>query len=452
MDNFDELIKSKIKNEKWETTEEFNHVIKSTLNNLENRKVKKDMPRKIIAAVAVIAILNVTTVFAMTPQGKQALRGVVEFFNGENNYRYLSDKDNFNKFNIAVGVSVEDKGIKVTLDNIAVDDNFLNTFYTIESKDPIKKVEQDTPFTAAHTAPFLILSINGEMNFSGNNNGGDAYFQSDKVMKVMQRKNISQINLGDTFDLEICTDEIFGKKGDWKISTKADKSQVKVETVSINPNKKATIKFGDFKHDINIDKVTLSPFGNQIVITEKTDEDRFFDKFALYDDKGNSLDVLSTGVIGSLQGKVTNSYEFIKANKDIEYMTLVPIEMRKPYKESEEVKMKLKNEPMIFNLNENGSIVIEEFKYDKNVLKISYKKEGVVDDPSIYFYDENGNKIDLGEQHLLDTPHIDREKGIYTEIRIFKNKDVDLSKIKKIGMFKQYLEMLRDQEIRIDFK
>jgi len=452
MDDFDKLIKSRIKNEKWETSVAFDNSIKISLDSLENRRIKKMIPRNIIAVVAMITVLNVTTVFAMTPQGKEMIKGVVEFFNGEYGQKYTGDKNNFDKFNKGTGISVEDKGIKVTLDNVAVDDNFLNTFYTIESTETIKKVEEDTPWTAIFTSPCLISNINGDEKYLGNNNDIDAYFKSDKVIKVMKRENISKVNFEDTFDLGITCDEIFGKKGNWIISTKVSKKDTKVETVSVNPNRKATINLSDFKHDINIEKVTLSPFGNQMVISEEISEDRFFSNFALYDDKGNSLDVLNTGLLGSSFGKVTNSYEFIKANKDMEYVTVVPIELEDKHKDLDTIINDLSSFPVILNVNENGKLIIQDIQFENNALKVSYKKEGlVVHDPQFSFYDEKGNNIDFGGVYSYS--NVNRENGIYTEILKFTNENIDTSKIKKIGVFKQDdYKLLKNQSIKIDLK
>ncbi|GAA0084746.1 DUF4179 domain-containing protein [Clostridium sp. CTA-7] len=452
MDDFDKLIKYKIKNEKWETSIAFDNTIKTSLDRLENKKIKKMIPSKIIAIVAILIVVNVTTVFAMTPQGKEMIKGIVEFFNGEYGQGYISNKENFDKFNKATGITVEDKGIKVTLDNIAVDDNFLNTFYTIESIEPIKKVEEDTPWTAKFTSPFLISSINGDNNYIGNNNDIDAYFKSDKILKVMKRENISQVNLNDTFDLRITCDEIFGEKGNWTIDTKVSKKDAKVETISVNPNKKATINLNDFKHDINIEKVTLSPFGNQIVISEETSTERFFSRFALYDDKGNSLDVLNTSLHGSSFGKVTNSYEFINSNKDMQYVTLVPIEWEDKHQEKDKIKNDLNSFPVSLNVSENGKLMIQDMQFENNALKIDYKKEGVVVvDPTFSFYDENGNDIDFG--HVYLSSKVDRQNGIYTEIFKFTNENIDISKIKKIGVSKQDdFKLLKNQSIKIDLK
>ncbi|NKF08582.1 DUF4179 domain-containing protein [Clostridium gasigenes] len=452
MDDFDKLVKSKIKNEKWKTSIAFDNTIKTSLDGLENRKIKKITPRKIIAIVAMITVVNVTTVFAMTPQGKEMIKGVVEFFNGQYGQSYISNKNNFDKFNVATGISVEDKGIKVTLDNIAVDDNFLNAFYTIESTEPIKRVQEDTGWTALFTSPFLRLTINGDENFVGNNNDRDAYFQSEKVLKIMQRQNISQVNVDDTFDLRITSDEIFGEKGNWIINTKVSKKDAKVETISVNPNQKATINLNDFKHDINIEKVTLSPFGNQIVISEEPPEDRFFSNFALYDDKGNSLDVLSTDLHGSSSGKVTNSYEFIKANKDMKYITLVPIDWEDKYQETVKISKDINSFPVNLDTNEDGKLIIQDMQFENNALKIDYKKEGLVFFASpFYFYDENGNEIDFG--HVYLSSKIDRENGIYSEIFKFTNDNIDISKIKKIGAVKQDdYKLLKNQAIKIDLK
>ncbi|MBU3131930.1 DUF4179 domain-containing protein [Clostridium gasigenes] len=452
MDDFDKLVKSKIKNEKWKTSIAFDNTIKTSLDGLENRKIKKITPRKIIAIVAMITVVNVTTVFAMTPQGKEMIKGVVEFFNGQYGQSYISNKNNFDKFNVATGISVEDKGIKVTLDNIAVDDNFLNTFYTIESTEPIKRVQEDTGWTALFTSPFLRLTINGDENFVGNNNDRDAYFQSEKVLKIMQRQNISQVNVDDTFDLRITSDEIFGEKGNWTINTKVSKKDAKVETISVNPNQKATINLNDFKHDINIEKVTLSPFGNQIVISEETSEDRFFSNFALYDDKGNSLDVINTDLQGRYFGKVTNSYEFIKANKDMKYVTLVPIEWEDKQQEKDKIKNDLNSFPVIFNVSENGKLIIQDMQLENNELKVNYKKEGVVvSDATFSFYDENGKDIDFGQGYA--DSKIDRQNGIYTEILKFTNDNIDISKIKKIGVYEQGdYKLLKNQAIKIDLK
>jgi hypothetical protein len=190
----------------------------------------------------------------------------------------------------------------------------------------------------------------------------------------------------------------------------------------------------------------------QDAVSEETTNDRFFSLFALFDDKGNSLDVLNTDLTGSRYGKVTNSYEFIKANKETKFITLVPIEW-----EGENIKKRLLlkelyNLPVTLDISKNGKIIIQDIQFDNNAIKINYKKDGVVVyDPGLNFYDEKGNEIDLGETYLVDK--VDRENGTYTEIRTFSNNNVNLSKIKKIGFYSQDdYKILRDQAIKIDFK
>lgn len=51
------------------------------------------------------------------------------------------------------------------------------------------------------------------------------------------------------------------------------------------------------------------------------------------------------------------------------------------------------------------------------------------------------------------TPYVDRINGTYTEFMRFHDKDIDLSKIKEIGVYNnENFKLLYDQEVRINFK
>ena len=89
----------------------------------------------------------------------------------------------------------------------------------------------------------------------------------------------------------------------------------------------------DIKHNINVEKVLISPLANTIRINEKPTKvfkdwtPMLGNSFALFDDKNNSLDVLDKGGSGvnTKTGIASNSYEFLKADKDTKLLTLVPI-------------------------------------------------------------------------------------------------------------------------------
>lgn len=455
MDSFDEIIKNKINNEKWVIPENIDKSMDNTLKNLESKKLKKRISLKVLVASFIIMTLSFTTVLANTPQGKEFIRSTIEFFNGGADSKYFSSKDSFEKFNNSIGSMVKDNGIKLTINNIAIDDNFLNIFYTIESDKPISKIEEETLWSPMFTAPNFQYKIDEKYLDTGNNNDVDAYFESDKILKGMIRENISQINIPQKFNLEVYTSEIFGEKGQWNISTNVDKAHIEEDTLSVKPNKNVIFNVNGIKNDVIIEKVSISPFSNQIVLSENIDNDGMFCRFALFDDNGNHLDDISSSIRGMSNGKAINSFEFVNENKDMKYITLIPIEEKEKTEEIviEESKANINELPCKLNTGEQGNIVVEEVKIEKNIIKVTYKKQGIVlIKPSIFFYDCNGERINDDYDGCM-TPYVDRTNGTYTEIMSFHDKDIDLSKIKGIGVYNnENFKLLRDQEVRIDFK
>lgn len=455
LDDFDKLLKEKANNDSFEIPELLNKKIDNITKNLPNKKVYGKSTRKVLLVAAMIGLISVTTVFASnTSVVKKMVNGVVSYFNDSEDTKYLADKSSFEKFNNAVGVSVEDKDIKFTVDNVAVDDNFLNVFCTIESKEAINMEFSDESvfFKSIFSAPYLDLKINGKNLDIANNNDIDAYFEKDKVLKVMYRCNVSQMKLPNNFDLEILAERIFKIDGAWGIATSIDKSTVAVETNTVEPKINAKIDLGDIKHKISIDKVSISPFGNQILISERVKGGRFFGNFVLIDNKGKVLDVLNGDRTTQGFGKSTNSFEFIKADLDTEYLTLIPLKHSAEEVEVREEKEDISKLPIEFNTTNEGKIIVEKIDFGKDSIKITYHKDGVVLwDPSFQFYDNNGYQLDL-VCGAIDIS-INRKEGKYTQTYLFTNQSDQSSKIKQIGTYVGYhVELVEEQQIKIDMQ
>lgn len=455
LDDFDILLKNKAKNDTCEVPDILNKKIDNLLMNLPNKKRSKNKILKVAFIAATIStVLATTTVMAATPEIRNLVGSVISYFNN-NDTRYSADKTNFEKFNKAVGVSSYDKNIKFTVNNIAVDDNFINVFLTIESKDPvsINKTGKDELFESQFSTPFLDFKVNGKTLKASNNNDTDAYFEDGKkVLKSMVRFNVSQVTLPETFNLEISTNNICNVKGTWKIQTSVDKSKVIVNSKTVKPNINKTISINGIKDELAIDKILMSPFGNQIVLSEKNSRGTIT-PFALFDDRGISLDILNTDTVGPINGKSTNSFEFLKANLNTKYIDLVPINYLNYEGSKNEIdleKQPISKLPITFKTSTIGSTIVDKISYDKNSIRVTYHKDGVtLFDPEFEFFDANGNIIlDNGGG---ESTSIDRKDGTYTEILTFVNKTVDFSKvaqIRPIGKMQQ-LELLKDQKIRI---
>lgn len=460
MDYIDKMIKKRVESEDWTIPQSLDNTIDCVLNDLPQRKVYKRTPLKLLVPAALIIILTTTTVLAAgLPTVKDSINSVISFFQGKSDTRYASDKQNFEKFNNAVGLSAEDKGIKVTVDNIAVDDNFLNIFYTIESNKPLAKKDTDQYNNPITWFPDFNYKINGKqvITINGkptlkvlNNNAIDAYFESEYKLKGMMRLNISGETLKDNFLLEISTNWLPDAKGNWTISTTVDKNQTKAATKTVYPNRAATIKLDD-THKITIDKVSISPFGSQILISERIHRGQhIFSDFALFDDKGNSLDVLDLSLMEQANVKNTNAFEFIKTNKDMKYITLVPMKIDNAYRSLPDPVGDINKLPIILKRNPTCNIVVENIVFTQNQMKIKYHIEGF-NRAVIYFdfYDKNGNEIDFRD--ISRELFIDRVSGKYTEKYTSLKTNFDFSKISKILLHaKPKFDLLYDQQIRID--
>ncbi len=451
MDKFDKLLKSQAQSEKWGIPSNVDDTINSVLSDLPNNKVYKKTSLRILVAAALIATVTTTTVFAAnSTSAKDAINNVIAYFNPKVDSKYISDKENLQKFSSVVGITSVDKGIKLTVDSIAVDDNFLNIFYTIESDKPITK-DENKVFSAYFASPYLDYKINGKVLEISNNNDMEAYFESDYKLKGMKRENLSNMSSADKLVLEVSTEKIFNTDGKWNISTEVDKSKAKVDTKIITPKQKESIVLNSETHNITIDKVSISPLGNQIVISENTPNIKSqFTDFALLDENGKVLEVLGSDMFCNDKGKSTNAFEFIKPNRNIKQMTLVPIEstgQRVPG-----AIVEINKFPINFKLWGDGGIVVDNISFTQNQMKIIYHNQGVVmaeKYPYFSFYDKDGKEIELDKGALVSA--VDRQSGRHIQTYTSYNNSYDFSKINKISTLAyKNTKLLYDKQIKID--
>ena len=118
MDNFDKRIKQIAKDENWEIPNEIDNNISKLLKNIEEPKTVRKRPLKVAILVASLSILTITTAFA--------IENIIEYFNYNKNSEYISSKEELETFGSVVSLTSKDKGIEFKLDNISVDDNYIN--------------------------------------------------------------------------------------------------------------------------------------------------------------------------------------------------------------------------------------------------------------------------------------------------------------------------------------
>ena len=443
MDNFDKRLKEIAKKEKWEVPKKIDNKINSILNEINKPKVKGMKSMKVALITALIITFTGATGFAVEK--------IVKYFNYNKESSFIHSSDDIEKISENINLKAKDKGIEFILDNISVDDNYINVFYTVKSDKKIKDINKDLKdaFTAQ---PYVSIKVNGKEVEENHKCEYEAIFTSDNELKGMRRVNISSLDIKDKFKMDVYLSEIFNQSGNWLISTNVDKTKGAEKTIKYNVNKKASINIEGKKCDITIDKVNISSLASQIIISQKVNKENYFlgEEFALFDQGGNSLDIISKGSTMYEDRVSTNSIEFIKANENTSKLTLVPI----GYTENDLKILEPKDIdklPLEFKLSEYGSLVVEDIKItDKNISFVSYNKGVCHAISQILLFDKEGDSIPL--ENAVSKKLVNRHTGRYTYIYEFNKPLKDYEKIAKVSFFDSNIKLLYDQKIDINLK
>lgn len=432
-------------------------VTKNAIRRGKTKKYQYKKVTKVAASIAVISTLTITTTFAV--------EYIIDYFNHNKQSLYLSDKNDFEKTSNNINLTVKDKGIEFTIDNISIDDNYIMVFHTSKRDKNINKIDKD----AYLDNPIISTYMDGErIEESSGIIEHEATYISENELKGMQKIDVSSVNIDNNDEIVFRVNNIFCIEGNWEISLKVDK--LKSVNNNYNVNKDYTINQTydynnekiDIKHNINVEKVTISPLANTIRINEKPTKvfkdwtPMLGNSFALFDDKNNSLDVLDKGGSGvnTKTGIASNSYEFLKADKDTKLLTLVPISFAHSVENKELEPQSIGNLPIVFETSEYGKVVIEDIKITDTEIKYTYYKDGVVPGYlTLWFYDEEGDEIDISSSVKES---LDRHTGRYTTILKLEGYENDISKIRKIKKVSTFshsdMKLLYDQQIKIDLK
>ena len=300
-----EIIKDIIREEMPDTEQ-----VRANCLNLQTAAVsannsgqKKRFALKLKPAVvtAIIAAMLVTAAAASAPFIFKMLGSDIGFFNTDKQTRYSPYQETLKKYSTKVNITQEQDGISFTIDNIAVDDNFINIFYTIKSDYNLYDAIQNwcIDFYKIKTAsmwymnpdmrdmtfdlfiPVLDYKISGidtELNEKFGNfsnfDSRDFYVVSDNEIKVAQKMLISE-ELPDEFTIDIfissLTNGYISENLQFvNIPLTIDRTATSIQTVNVYPNINAVFTGagrGDkiISHDITVEKVSRSPLGNVIV-------------------------------------------------------------------------------------------------------------------------------------------------------------------------------------------
>ncbi len=389
--------------------------------NSEERKIfMRYKKTKIALIAAIITVLCLATAFAAD--------GIISYFQSDKAVE-LTSIEELEKHNEEIGVSVSQEGYTLTLDNLAIDDNFLHVFYTITSQEG--KIWENK-----NIRPNSDCRINGYLVSGGNNGNTYGYYVDNYTYKTVIKYNISQMYIPEEFVFEMYSLPRYDELSNFEegylyqdylklteedksklmyISLETKKSAIETENISYEINQQFTYK--DFNNNNaigKISKVIFSPFGSQFVIKDNNGglgARRIMD-MAITDDNGDFVDILISNLSGAAADdngnfieilpetveenkEYSNSIEFIKGKSDMKYFTLIPTKETNKSKSS--TKQAVGSYPLTYNINEYGKIVVTGIVIKDGEINVNYYKDGFVrGNPEFVFLDKDGNSIDFG--------------------------------------------------------
>jgi hypothetical protein len=465
MDLFDEKLKTDARQETVAVPDGFDERIDQKLAGLAAGKNKKSPAFKVLLIAAAFLALSAVTVLA-SPAVQRMAQGIIAYFSSGQDSAYASQKEELQKYSSVVDVAVQDQGITLKIDNIAVDDGYINVFYTVQGSAPIKILGREVDPMAWRlewTAPTLFFKADGQELTLPALIEQEAYLENVTTLKGMERFAVVE-SLPDNFRLEIFTNYILNVKGNWQLALDIDKSAVRADTRVVTPGIKASVTSGwdqPFAHTVTVDKVLISPFGSQLVLTEMVNDCKVFadGDFTLRDDQGRFLDIVSSQRSAGREKEtvtVTNSFEFLNGNPEMKDLTLIPLSYRLRQEAGSFAPVMatapLSPAPFRLQQSELGTIVVDKIDLSAQGLKITYHADGILEFAYFFLLDQNARE--LKNLKLAVDRKVDRQTGQHIDTYTFTNHPTaaEIAAIRQIGTLTYDLKLRTAEQVAIPLR
>lgn len=248
----------------------------------EKKRRKHNKVYKRVGAIAATLAL-VVIVGINNPEIVQAIPGVGSIFKLIDYDRMGRNLSAYEKFATSINKSVENNGIKVTIDEIAIDDNSMVITSTIEGEGLQEERGSISPN----------IEINGE--HVGSYDSKDKKISDKKFVSVIT-SNISEFTLDRSVNIHLRMGSIGNMRGDWEFKFNVTKMNNISNSKTINLDR--SIKTPN--STLTLNKLTISPLGNTINYsgkydsTNKSQRDGIYN-FIVIDENGKILDAGELG-------------------------------------------------------------------------------------------------------------------------------------------------------------
>ncbi|BDR81495.1 hypothetical protein N072000002_16770 [Clostridium tetani] len=402
--NFDEKEYENIPIEMNEI--EKKRIKKNLIKNIkENKSMKKTKIAITAAAITLVCGVGIVGAAPDTLKNVPILNSIVQKLNDQSGY-----KGDFQKYVQAIGQTVKNNGLEITINEALCDDSKLIIGYTVKGDRDKKQLVSN-----GVGMPFLgnNIKINGKKEHFGGGLRID-HLDDNSIIAVCEM-DLENKKLPKDFNVDLNIKEAFNIKGIWDFSFSVSKEDVEAKTTTFKPGTKIKLTGANIK----IDKVMFSPINTSILLngnyTDKKEAMKHGDgifpysDWFVFDDKG--VEIAWKGAGGGTKGLLPNKfnykYDFEVVKNIPKHLTVIPFKYNGYGKEKPEYVTKSLDSKYPIELNQGkiGKLIIKEVqnKEDKTIIK--YRAEGKVP----YFQAQNLSvKDELGE-------YIKPYEGYYTQ-------------------------------------
>lgn len=342
------------------------------LSEVESRKIKGRLKNKIkhkkrtkrFAIAAAIFVLILTSAIGMINPGLAYGVPVVRSIIGEV-MESIGSNGEYGEYAQIINRSVKNKGITITLKEVAVDNSVLQLAYTLESDVNIKEVNSNTKGN--------INGLKTEYYIDGKflNAGSSRYlnFIDDYSCNVVETINIAENSLPDKFYLTATVAGAVKQNAHAKFNLIVSKDKMLKEIKEYSPEK--VIPIGDAK--LRIDKISLSPITTKLNYSSDLP---VAVSSILLDDKGRIHQMI--GGSGYAEGSgMRGDMIYNTISDDVKKLTVIPYVAKGDYFMSIDYQEVKGQYPIMLNQNRLGKLIINKVEFKEDKIIINYTAEGM---------------------------------------------------------------------------
>ena len=286
----------------------------------EKKKEKQKLIFKRSAIAAGVIAAGTTMAGIINPDIVSAIPIVGDVFEYFNYGVYKQASNKYEELGDDVNITVEDKGVKVTINKVVLDDNILLASLLIESDKFIGYDESRSPQDFLNMD--LNVLINGEMPSSC---GPKVTIVNESTAAAILEVNVSDIYLGNEVNIDLDINNFTrGRKtlakGSWDFNIKTIKGS---ESNIYEVNKSLNL----INEEINIEKLVVTPLNNRLIFSGITSDYENFrvdeNKFIVRDNNGKILLLDLTSGNVSNNGEYKYSYNILNDLSNTEYIEII---------------------------------------------------------------------------------------------------------------------------------